>query len=179
MSLFAQEKSEKEIKIKEKDFPQDALKTIRPFLQDAKRLRYYQEFDLNRKSFELKFKKNKRYYSLEFDQNGRLEDVEVIIKLSDIPQSISATILKYITANYSKPQLKKIQQQYPNQLGQDKTVLNDAFANNFKPYINYEIVISCICEGSFKKYELLFGANGNFKKQRLFKSAAYDHILFQ
>ena len=43
--LFAQEKREREIRIKPNDFPDVAIKLIENYLTDAKRIRFYQEFD--------------------------------------------------------------------------------------------------------------------------------------
>ncbi|MEL6976881.1 MAG: hypothetical protein AAGL29_16070 [Bacteroidota bacterium] len=109
----AQQKKERESRVTRDEIPQNALELLNPYLEDAKRLRYYQESDGNKRSFEVKFKKGKLRYSVEFSPEGKLEDVEFLIKSADIPDETWANIQSTFQEKFSKTYVKKIQQQYP------------------------------------------------------------------
>ena len=82
---FGQNKYERESRIDKSDFPKSAYLLIEDYLKDAKRVRFYQETDSTKKSFEAKFKKGRLHYSVEFDAQGTLEDVEFKIKDNQFP----------------------------------------------------------------------------------------------
>ncbi|MBO0321307.1 hypothetical protein J0X14_03285 [Muricauda sp. CAU 1633] len=159
--MFAQNKYEKESRIKKDAFPEKAYTLISEYLENAKRVRFYQETDSTKKSFEAKFKKGRLHYSVEFNETGDLEDVEFIITENDIPEDTWNTIKAYLDSQYPKLRIKKIQQQHPL-TGQDpKRTLHEAFQNLMLPHINYKLVFSAKKEGKRKSYEALFNAQGN------------------
>ena len=107
----AQNKDEQESRIDKADFPNSAYLLIEGYLKDAKRVRFYQETDSTKKSYEAKFKKGRLRYSVEFDEQGTLEDVEFKIKVRDIPNDTWGAIQSYLDKNHYKHRVKKIQQQ--------------------------------------------------------------------
>lgn len=177
-SLFCQEKKERELRIEKQRFPQTALELLNPFLENSKRLRFYQEFDGNKTSFEAKFKKDKLLFSVEFDSIGVLEDVEFVVKKIDLPNDSWGKIQSYIEKNYIKARVKKIQQQYPVTAVTPEQTMNDAFQNLLRPYINYELIVSSKDKKGFQEYELLFDVEGTFLKSRLSIPQKYDHVLY-
>ena len=171
------QKREREFRIKADDFPSVALEALRPYLNGAKRKRFYKEFDGDKTSFEAKFKKGRLFYSVEFDSIGQLEDVEFIVTKNDIPASSFERISDYLNQNFVKTRIKKIQQQYPIQR-EATTTLREAFQNLLLPYLNYELIISQRAEKGFEEYELLFDAEGNFLSARKSIPQKYDHVLY-
>ncbi|MEL6305173.1 MAG: hypothetical protein AAFQ20_10320 [Bacteroidota bacterium] len=174
----AQQKKERESRITRDEIPQNALELLNPYLEDAKRLRYYQESDGNKRSFEVKFKKGKLRYSVEFSPEGKLEDVEFLIKSADIPDETWANIQSTFQEKFSKTYVKKIQQQYPCEGKDEPEVLREAFQNLILPYIRYELVVAGKTQNHHRLYEILFDANGALLLLREFAPTNYDHVLY-
>ena len=171
------QKREREFRIKEGDFPKNALTSLETYMKNARRTRFYKEFDGEKTSYEAKFKKDRLFYSVEFNADGLLEDVEFIISEDDIPEASFDRIEEYIEVNFDRNRIKKIQQQYPKQETEALT-LREAFQNLLLPYLNYEIIISTKAENGFEEYELLFDANGKFLNSRKSIPQKYDHVLY-
>lgn len=180
ISLFAlsQEKHEQEFRIKKSQFPEAALSQIEQYLGNAKRIRFYQELDSTKESFEAKFKKGRLHYSVEFNEKGKLEDVEFIITERDIPEDSWNAILEHLQENYPKFRIKKIQQQYPLANREPKKTLHEAFQNLILPYINYELVFSAKKDKGFQTYEALFNSEGSLLNIRKSSPLSYDHVLY-
>lgn len=174
----SEDKHEKETRIEESEFPEKALTKISPYLEDAKRIRFYKEVDSLKKSYEVKFRLGKLHYSVEFDPQGELEDVEFIIKENDVPEESWSRITAYLNHNFNKPRVLKIQQQYPKNGKTAQRVFKDAFQNLILPYINYEIIFTSNEEEGFQGYEGLFNARGQRLSIRKSIVADYDHLLY-
>ncbi|NNL09088.1 MAG: hypothetical protein HKP38_07690 [Croceitalea sp.] len=175
---LGQIKDEREQRISNSAFPQNALGELRPFLKDVRRLRFYKEQDGKKVSYECKFKKDRLQYSIEYDSLGQLEDLEFIITHNDIPELSWTSISEYLEQNYNMRRIKKIQQQYPYQSGSSIALLKNALQNLLSPNMNYEIVIVSKVEKGFVDYELLFTANGKFINARRVLNSKYDHVLY-
>ena len=178
-SASAQNKYEREYRIKKSQFPKEAVTLISDKLDDVKRLKFYKETDSTKTSYEAKFKKDRLWYSVEFDETGKLEDVEILVKEIDLPSATYETILNYLGKSFSKYRIKKIQQQYPTTENEtlDKTIEN-AFQNLILPSINYELIIGGKKDREYFDYEILFDSEGNFIKIRKSLPPNYDHVLY-
>ena len=177
-TLVAQNKYEREFRIKKSQFPETALTYIDSKLKEARRIRFYKETDSAKVSYEAKFKKDRLKYSVEFDENGTLEDIEILIEPVDIPDDSFANIQAYLDDNFTKHRIRRLQQQYPV-VGKDvETVVKEAFQNLMLPYINYEIVVAGKKDEGYEEFEILFDAGGNFIKSRKSLPPNYDHILY-
>lgn len=175
--LVHAQKKERELRIKKVQFPQVAMAKLEPYLKDARRKRFYREFDGEKTSYEAKFKKGRLYYSVEFNSEGLFEDVEFIITEDDIPEDSFEQIDFYLNENFDHHRIKKIQQQYPKQENEVTTV-REAFQNLLTPYLNYEIIIASKGEKGFEEYEVLFDAQGKFLISRKSIPQKYDHVLY-
>lgn len=176
---IAQGKYERESRIDREEFPNKSYSLIQDYLKDAKRIRFYQETDSNKKSYEAKFKKGRLHYSVEFDKEGDLEDVEFKIKEKDIPNDTWSTIQYYLNDNYNKHRIKKMQQQYPVQKEESiEKTLHNAFQNLILPVVNYELVFSAKENNGFQEYEALFNYEGQLIRIRKFFLPSYDHVLY-
>lgn len=176
---LAQNKYERESRIDLDEFPIKSYSLIQDYLKDAKRVRFYQETDSTKKSYEVKFKKGRLHYSVEFDKEGVLEDVEFKIKERDIPNDTWSTIQFYLNENHDKHRIKKMQQQYPVQKGQStEKTLHNAFQNLILPEVNYELVFSAKESYGFQEYEALFNSEGQLILIRKSFPPSYDHVLY-
>ncbi|PRX56571.1 hypothetical protein [Flagellimonas meridianipacifica] len=175
---FGQTKREVEYKISPSELPQGIETLLSPFTEDAKRIRYYQEIDGDKKSYEAKFKKGRLRYSVEFDESGSLEDVEFIIRETDIPNESWLNIVRYLEQNFLKFTVKKIQQQYPVENKAPSKTLTEAFQNLILPYINYEFIVSAKKQKGYEQFEILFNSDGQFLSMRKSISSKYNHVLY-
>ncbi|NHF58703.1 hypothetical protein FK220_005090 [Flavobacteriaceae bacterium TP-CH-4] len=177
-SGIAQNKYEREHRIRKAQFPEKALSYISEKLVGAKKIRFYKEIDSTKVSYEVKFKKDRLRYSVEFSEEGVLEDVEILIKEVDIPNDTFARIQQYLQKEFTKYHIRRMQQQYP--LGGDspETTINNAFQNLMLPSIKYEFIVAGKQDKEYHQYEVLFDNKGNFEKLRKSLPANYDHVLY-
>lgn len=175
----AQNKYEREYRIRKSQFPENALSYIDEKLDGAKRIKFYKETDSAKTSFEAKFKKDRLWYSVEFDEQGILEDVEILIKPIDVPDDTFKKINDYLNQNFTKYSIRRLQQQYPVSEEEDveKTIKN-AFQNLLLPSINYELMVAGKKEKGYLSFEVLFDAEGNLKQIRQSLPPNYDHVLY-
>jgi len=101
----AQNKYEREYRIRKVQFPERALGYIQEKLTDAKRIRFYKETDSTKVSYEAKFKKDRLWYSIEFNKEGGLEDIEILIKSIDIPEASFQTMNTYLMQSGKSPKI--------------------------------------------------------------------------
>ncbi|MBC2837933.1 hypothetical protein [Robiginitalea sp. SC105] len=178
-SGWAQQKQEREFRIRKDQFPPVALEAMEPFLADARRLRYYKEIDSARSSFELKFKLQRLWYSVEFTPEGVLEDVEVRIKPVDIPDETWARMQSHMTEAFGKHRVRKIQQQYPREAFDSVEVtMKNAFQNLLLPQLRYELVIQTRTQEGLTQYEALYDSEGALLLLREALPPNYNHILY-
>ena len=178
-SALAQDKYEREHRIKKTQFPEKALNYIAENLEDAKRIRFYRETDSSKTSYEVKFKKDRLHYSVEFDKGGKLEDIEILIKAIDIPEESFSRMNDYLEENFSKYRIRRMQQQYPVNPEEDvETTIKNAFQNLMLPSIKYEFIISGKKDEEYEQFEILFDARGKFERIRKSLPPNYDHVLY-
>ncbi|MEX0290298.1 MAG: hypothetical protein AB3N14_14425 [Flavobacteriaceae bacterium] len=178
-TCFAQNKYEREYRIKKSQFPKNALLFLDKKIQDARRVRFYKETDSAKASYEAKFKKDKLNYSVEFDEQGALEDIEILIKPIDIPEESMEAISNYLTKEFTKFRIRKIQQQYPvSSKEAPEVTLKNAFQNLLLPSLNYELIVAGKKAKTYADYEVLFNAEGAFIRIRKSLPANYDHVLY-
>ncbi len=179
LSGLAQDKYEREYRIRKNQFPENALGFLESYLVGAKRIRFYKEVDSAKISFEAKFKKDRLFYSIGFDGDGNLAAVEILIKEVDIPQESLVAMEAYLESNFRKYRIRKIQQQYPlSAFGSAERTMEMAFQNLLDPNINYELIVAGKIDGNLQDYEILFDANGKFIRLKKSLPANYDHVLY-
>lgn len=170
-SLMAQEKKEYEKRIPKTEFPAQALELLNPYMANAKRLRFYKEFDGKNESYEAKFKMDKQWFSVEFYAEGMLQDIEMKVKFKHLPDAVSQKISNYFKEQYDRWKIEKTQLQY-----QDITVLlSNSHVENFN---GLEIILATKTNGKLTKYELNFDSEGNFISKRKVVRRSYDFLLF-
>ena len=175
---LGQSKFEKEERINREELPK-TVKELLPLIDGlAKRTRYYRETDGAKKSYEIKFKHHKSKYSVEFDDDGTLEDIEVVVSQSDVPQSTLLLIENDLRNDFTRFKFKKIQEQfsYPNGLTPAQTI--KSVIKGTLAITGYEIVVSGKTKTGHERYEFFFDDGGHRIKKRKILSRGYDHIMF-
>lgn len=171
---LAQNKFEKEIRVKVKDVPQAAIDFVDD-LAFTKKVKWFREIGLDKISFEAKTKRKGQWYSIEFSEDGSFEDLEIVIEPNEIPDTSYERIISYFDKKYEKFAIEKVQIQYSGNhtlnyfLGKGPAVdLN----------IRYEIVLSSKVEGAFVLLEELFDDEGNFLNSSRIILDRFDNIVY-
>ena len=155
--LFAQNKLEREYRVKSDQVPQKAIECIQKF-NFAQQVKWYFEEGLNEKSYEAKTQYRKQYYSIEFDTLGNLLDIEILIESELLPSNVSRKINMDLNQRFKKHKIDRIQVQYTGTVEDVFLWISQNQSNNLT--IKYELVIKA---GS-KLFEILFTDQGNFEQ---------------
>lgn len=158
-SLFAQEKFERESRIKEIEVPQKALQFIDSSYLKTK-IRWYKEIGLKNVSFEAKLIQNRTAYSVEFDSLGFIEDVEVEVDWVDLEQAIKDIISSHLEKDCSKYKIIKVQKQYS---GNESELLRFITNQELNQSLSkkYELIVRCKKQQETSLFEILFDHQGH------------------
>lgn len=172
-NLFAQDKFEKESRIKRGDIPSKALLFI-DSLHYKTKIKWYKEEGLTRISIEAKFNHNKTKYSVEFDELGNIEDIEIEVNWPDIESELSKSITKQLQLDCSKHKIVKIQRQFTGSENDLFSLLRNGIHSEKIP-IKYEIVVRCNEQKEVNLFEYLFNEKGILvsKSKIIFKNSSH------
>ena len=172
---MSQTKSEKEERISSNMFPENAISFLSELPKNVKKIKYYKETNDTIISYEAKLKLNKKNYSIEFSQNGILEDIEITIKLNDMPEAIRIAILSYLKTTYDSFEILKVQKQYKNPSEPNsKALLNKAVLNNSDEGVYYELVT--VDNNIYK--EFTFNDSGDYLFDKTITLSTSDDVQY-
>ncbi|WP_052647411.1 hypothetical protein [Siansivirga zeaxanthinifaciens] len=178
---FSQVKNEKEERIEASEFPENAIVYFNTIENKVKYLKFYKETDGSKSSYEAKFKLNKLIYSIEFDSLGKLEDIEIVINIKQIPETVLKNIMAYFNTEYKKIKFIKIQKQYINTIEKsDPEFINYVINSPNAINTHFEIIaeIETKEERTRVQKEFTFKNTGTFEKSRPVSSSSYDYVLY-
>jgi hypothetical protein len=167
-SLFAQQKFEKESRIKSNEVPVKSLQIMNMW-NFKKKVKWFAEESNEGKTFEAKVVYKKHRYSLEFSEEGEILDVEKTVKFTDLAKEIQQKIKQNVSRRFVKYRIKKVQIQYS---GSETEIYHKIFQlkkGNEKAKINFEIVLKGKKEKDYALFEILFDQKGNLIKELKFK----------
>lgn len=176
-TLAQEKKLEKEERIKPSEAPDGVKEMVSPYTEDARRVRYYSEFDGTSTSYEVKFILHKNKFSVEFSKDGQLEDVEVIRCFTDMPTTTQNNIVDYLYPN-DNFKIKKSQKQFRPLDLNERELLDAAIKNKDIAGIRYELIVQVKKDGDWTTYEMLFDEEGRFISQREVVARSEDHLLY-
>ena len=175
-NLFAQQKREFEKKINEQDVPIKAVDFVKRSFVKTRGLNWYEELSSGKQSFEAKFKYNGKWYSVEFDPNGLIEDIEIRMKISELPQELQSKLLSYLNSNYQKHKFIKIQEQWS---GKERAMMKAVQTKDLSQItIRYEIEFYGKNEQEDAMWEGLFDQGGNLIERREIILRPTDNLLY-
>jgi hypothetical protein len=157
-NLQAQEKYERESRIKQKDVPGLALRFF-DSISNFKKIKWYKEEGLNKISFEAKFKINRTKYSVEFDSLGNIEDIEIDLDWSNLKTQLKDTISAQLNRNCNSYKLTKLQIQYTGSKADLWHQLKYQ-AINPNAIVHYELIVKCRQSKNVNLLEYLFSERG-------------------
>jgi len=157
-NVFAQEKFEKESRIKGQAVPPKAIQFI-DSLNLKNKVKWFLEEGLERKSIEAKFKNKKKKYSIEFDTLGNIEDVEIEIHWKELQTNLKDSICLYLNNDCLKYKIVKVQIQFS---GNQPELLSKLKTPEAMPNLitKYEVIVKCSSKNSVDLFEYLFSDTG-------------------
>lgn len=173
--LWAQDKVEREDRIKKRDVPQQALEWVDDAFEEKKSVKWYSEETSGKRSVEAKFMYRDVLYSIEFDTAGVLEDVEIDREWESLPSLHRESIMQTMK-RFKKVNIKRVQEQW---LGTPDN-LEDAFdEGEFENItINYEIEFIATIDGDDALWEGLFTADGQLQRLQKVILRSMDNLNF-
>ncbi|MDP2174878.1 MAG: hypothetical protein Q8K70_03100 [Bacteroidota bacterium] len=158
INLQAQEKYERESRIKQKDVPTEALRFF-DSISNINKIKWYKEEGFNKISFEAKFKLNRTKYSVEFDSLGNIEDIEIEVDLDDLKTQLKDTISTQLNRNCNSHKITKLQIQYTGNKADLWHQLKHQ-AINPNTIVHYELIVKCRQSKDVNLFEYLFSEIG-------------------
>ena len=175
----AQERVERQHRIKKSQFPSEALAIIDQNSSDIKRLKFYREVDTAQKTYTAKFKKSRLFYEIDFNQNGTFKSIGFNIKEVDVLEDSFQRISEYISRNFEKAKIRKMLQQYQKEQDESsEETIKKAFQNIIGDDISYKLLVRGKKEGQRSDYQIIFDSEGQFQQLRKSLPANYDRVLY-
>lgn len=175
LSTYAQQKYEREYRVKEGQVPQRAVEFIQK-CNFKKKVKWYVEESQDGKTFEAKSRKNGNKFSIEFDTKGNVLDVEKKVRFSKLPEKIQQQLTKTLSKRFRKYKIKKVQIQWQT----DHDFYIELIHGRGEDEINefYEIVVKGKRTTSYELYELLLTKEGTIVKELKFAPENLDNLEF-
>ena len=175
----AQNRLEREHRIKKAQFPNEALQTILENNNDFKRLKFYKAVDSASKTYTAKFKKARLFYEMDFNEKGKLSGLGFAITPIDMPEESFARITEYLSQKFEKSKVRKMFQLY--HVGSNKDIdetIKNAFQNLMISDVVYELFVKGKTDGVRTDFEITFDSEGNLIRMREALPANYDRVLY-
>lgn len=176
-SFFAQQKFEKEYRIKSSEAPVKSLQIIKMW-NFNKKVKWFAEESNDGKTFEAKVVFKKYRYSIEFSEEGEILDVEKTVKFDELPIEMQQKIEQNLSKRFKSYSIKKVQIQYS---GTESAMYNQVFKLekvNEKVKINFEFILKAKKENENAFYEVLVDVNGAVIKELKFKQESSLNLEF-
>ena len=176
---YSQVNYEREFRIRKGQFPETCYKTVEPYLNEVKKLRFYQEVDSSMVRYRIKFKKDRLYYQVAFDEKEQLENIEVLITSVDIPEPSWLEMNKHLEKTFIKYKVRKIQQRYARKsFATTDENFRNAYQNLIIPEVRYALFIRANEEEGKGDYQSLYNHLGEFLDLKKSLPPNYDHVLY-
>ncbi|KAB1064874.1 hypothetical protein [Salibacter halophilus] len=162
---LAQEKIEREKRIKSNEVPSKAIEWMDDAYEDLEnQIKWYFEETSGSYSYEAKVKFMDDLHSVEFDTLGNIQDIEIIKEWDELLPGVKENLQNYFQSNFKKFKIRKIQIQYTG----DEDDLEDLIdENEFEDLtIRYEIKFYGKTEQDKKIWEALFDDEGKYIQKR-------------
>jgi hypothetical protein len=172
----AQFKFEKEYRLKPSAVPEKAL-TLVESLGFLKKIQWYAEEGIGKKSIEAKTLHNNKKYSIEFDTSGNFLDLEKDISPEQIPPLAIERMHSYLDSVFSSHKTMKIQAHF-NGNPEDIPLLLEKGLSDFSFPVKYEWVVKGKTAGRPKMYEFMFTNDGRFETKKEILLRNTDNLEF-
>ena len=175
-ALRAQQKYEREYRLKSEMVPKSATKFI-GLIGAKSNVKWFREIGLKDVSVEAKFRHKGKKFSVEFDTLGKLQDVEFIVKKNEINPIVYTEIESHLDSLYQKWKFKKIQIHYRGQPSDILSSLENSIPNSSIKMF-YEVVLKGKTSGNMQLYEITFNDLGELQAILQIIQDKADHLEY-
>ncbi|NHE58257.1 hypothetical protein [Cyclobacterium plantarum] len=176
LQSLAQEKVEREYRVKAPEVPAEARDWLDDSFEGRKKVKWFMEETSGKRSYEAKFSWKKEAYSVEFDLSGKIEDIEIQKDWEDLEEEVRINLGSYFDGKYNKWRIEKIQLQYTG----DPDDLEDLMDEEEQEDIQLRYEIEYYAEGEEGKnlWEGLFDDKGKLIGRREIIIPPADNLFF-
>ena len=153
------QKIEKEKKISENQFPENARQYLKQNYPEKLKVKYYLEKSKSNTYYECKFFCKGSHYSIKFYEDGTLYDTEKVINQQEIAQDTWSKIKSTFDEDFKRWKIYKIQMRW------------------YKQTIEYEIMVEGKLKNRIQPFEYNFSDDGKVLQKQLIDSRI-SNIMF-
>jgi len=168
----AQEKYEKEVRVKAAEVPPKATALIKGLNLDVKE-KWYKEYNLDNIHYELKFRLRMSLWSVEFDESGNLEDVEILHTFRSLSTEEKRAISAFLDQRFSKWKIDRIQKQYKISASSLQQLVDEPGDD-----YNFEFEVTVREAGEWKRYEFLSDTSMRLMSKRIIRPVSDLNLEF-
>ena len=176
-SISYGQKREIERRVNEENVPKEAKIWFKDAYEGKNKVKWYFQTDGEKEVYEAKLKWNKKWHSVEFLPTGEIKNIEILINIKELPKEVHDNLIQYLSENYQKYKLDRIQIQYTGQSDDLEDLINENEQSNSLMKI-YEIEYFGREKGINKMWEAHFDKNGYFIEKRIIQLNSTDVLDF-
>lgn len=176
-SISYGQKREIEKGVKEENVPQKARMWLKDAYEGKNKVKWYFQTDGEKEVYEAKLKWKKKWHSVEFLPSGEIKNIEILISIKELPQEIYDNLLQYLSENYQRHKIDRIQIQYTGESDDLEDLIDENELGNSLIKI-YEIEYFGRENGVNKMWEGHFDKKGHFIEKRVIELNSTDILDF-
>ena len=172
----AQEKDEREWRVKTKEVPNAALYWFKDAYEITKRTKWYGEKNETGNFFEAKLNRDGHRHSVKFTDEGIVIDVEIEFSLDNLPTDVQKNIRAALDSISPIHRVLKLQEQWTGTPDKLKDLISRNKRENLEKRFELEAFFSSGEKAGY--YELMFLKSGEFDSIRPIKPNTSDHLQY-
>lgn len=183
LGLSAQQngKTEFELRMKRHEVPVKILEELADFLEEARRIRYFREFDGTSYFWEVKLIYEGRHFSVKFNQDYSLYDIEFLTHWRLAERAVRQPLTSFFEQNYKRFRIKRLQYTFlPRADISQADFFERIMDDELPPPQFYEVEAEVISPttGAIGFYEFTFDTHFNFIEKRIIIPASDVNLHF-
>ena len=175
-AAFAQDKEEREWRVKRKEVPQAALDWFKDAYELPKRVKWYGETTESGNYFEAKLKWKDQRHSVKFTETGEVVDIEIEKGLKALRDGVQEHIQAALDSISSSHRILKLQEQWTGEQDDLEDLIDEKEEENLTTKYELELFIRTGKEAGY--HELLFSNKGELLLKRPIKMNTADHLHY-
>jgi len=172
----AQEKVEREWRIKTNEVPAPAMDWFKDAYELRGKVRWYQEENEVGTFYEAKLRHRGQQHSVKFTQQGDVLDVEIMVTLDELDDRVRTRILAALDSIGAGHRILKLQQQWTGAADDLEDLIDEQEREDLT--LRYEIEVFFRSGPDAGYHELLFSEDGSLHTKRPMRVNTTDHLQY-
>lgn len=175
-AAFAQEKNEREWRVRTKEIPQAAMEWFKDAYELPKHVKWYGETNETGNYFEAKLKWKGHRHSVKFTEQGTVVDIEIEKELKALPDAVQQKIQAELDSISASHRILKLQEQWTGEPDDLEDLIDEKEKDNLDK--RYELEVFFRNGDNAGYHELMFSATGKLKSMRPMNMNTADHLQY-